>query len=389
MIRVFSNLHMKLRHLVLEIFRELRGMTLKKKLVLLAIPYLCLGAMVLANAQTDRNPMKFSLHHECTDGNFCGSFILAQGIFTPTTPSDFEKFIVTINFTPPIYFDSPGGNLVAGLQLGQHIRKRGIDTHVGGPYESQSHNNTPVKTIVPSAICFSACAYAFLGGVNRHVGLQGKYGVHQFRSTTTDGGEAAAQLTVAVLGAYIDNMGVDRKLLDLASTTASGKIQLVSKHDAQSLGVDNQIDKKSIWKIHAGKNGDLIVFSRQRQSARDAITSLIITKTRGKYFLTLEYKTNQKFRNERDVQDAFTEFSKFSIGIPGVKFSLIPLDSGKYNFGSFIGHFSIPDDAIALLKEVNSFELTADWPNYLRDIDPSTSFGTEGLNNALGALAKN
>jgi hypothetical protein len=58
-----------------------------------------------------------------------------------------------------IEFDSPGGNLGAGLQLGYAIRELGLATRVP---DGKS--------------CASACTYAFLGGLDRRVA--GPFGVH-------------------------------------------------------------------------------------------------------------------------------------------------------------------------------------------------------------------
>jgi hypothetical protein len=59
--------------------------------------------------------------------------------------------------------DSPGGNLVAGLQLGYVIRELGLATRVP---DGKS--------------CASACTYAFLGGLDRRV--TGPFGIHAMSS---------------------------------------------------------------------------------------------------------------------------------------------------------------------------------------------------------------
>jgi hypothetical protein len=58
-----------------------------------------------------------------------------------------------------VRLNSPGGSIMGGLQLGDAIRKLGLATEVPA-----------------SAGCYSACTFAFLGGVERQV--QGKFGIH-------------------------------------------------------------------------------------------------------------------------------------------------------------------------------------------------------------------
>src|SRR4029453_1362422 len=67
------------------------------------------------------------------------------GAKTPSLPSAFVRF------------SSDGGRLVAGLRLGEAIPRKGF------------------STIVPDGqLCASACALAWLGGVERFIGTDGK-----------------------------------------------------------------------------------------------------------------------------------------------------------------------------------------------------------------------
>lgn len=92
--------------------------------------------------------------------------------------------------SPVIEFNSPGGNLFAGLQLGLAIQELGLRTRV--PADN---------------ICFSACTYAFLGGVDRRVA--GRFGIHAVSTTEkTIAAEALddIQEISAILIAYTRDM---------------------------------------------------------------------------------------------------------------------------------------------------------------------------------------
>jgi hypothetical protein len=93
-------------------------------------------------------------------------------------------------FRPTIEFQSPGGNLFTGLQLGIAISELGL------------------RTRVPEGnACLSACTYAFLGGSERRV--LGHFGVHAV-SSATDEIEASmlddVQEISAVLVGYVRDM---------------------------------------------------------------------------------------------------------------------------------------------------------------------------------------
>lgn len=77
---------------------------------------------------------------------------------------DAQRFAQELQRAGPIeeiLFHSGGGSEPDGLELGRLIRKAGLNTRI------------------PSgAMCASACADAFLGGVARRVEMGGRYGIH-------------------------------------------------------------------------------------------------------------------------------------------------------------------------------------------------------------------
>ena len=75
--------------------------------------------------------------------------VLVEGIIDPETVTHVRQLLA--NFTvSEIYFDSPGGDLFAGLELGRTVRRSKL-----------------VAIVMQDSQCQSACALAFLGGVSR------------------------------------------------------------------------------------------------------------------------------------------------------------------------------------------------------------------------------
>jgi hypothetical protein len=113
-----------------------------------------------------------------TSGSGLGMVILAEGETVPGDDQQLRDLVAQMNqnvkgivqraeefrLSPVIEFNSPGGNLFAGLQLGLAIQELGLRTRVPA-----------------SNICFSACTYAFLGGTDRRVA--GRFGVHAVSTT--------------------------------------------------------------------------------------------------------------------------------------------------------------------------------------------------------------
>jgi hypothetical protein len=100
-----------------------------------------------------------------TGGNHCCRFIQATGEITDETPSNFESFWATIEFPPKdVSLHSEGGSLAGGIGLGEIFRARDITTEVSLNISADGRNHTSEP-----GTCASACAYAFLGGTERHL----------------------------------------------------------------------------------------------------------------------------------------------------------------------------------------------------------------------------
>ena len=69
---------------------------------------------------------------EESNGGNCSvcSWFVADGEITSETPKQFEKFVADKNYSDPgtIYLNSPGGDLMAGIKLGELIRAKGFRT---------------------------------------------------------------------------------------------------------------------------------------------------------------------------------------------------------------------------------------------------------------------
>lgn len=119
-----------------------------------------------------------------------------------------------------VIFDSPGGDLWTGLEIGRAIRLMGFDT------------------LVPSgSSCKSACAIAWLGGENRYMAADGAVGFHAAYVE----GEAGALETGAgnaVIGAYLYSLGLSFPTINaLTSAPPEGMLYLTCD-EAKRMGIE-------------------------------------------------------------------------------------------------------------------------------------------------------
>jgi hypothetical protein len=122
---------------------------------------------------------------------------------------------------------------------------------------------TASSAFVSDAVCASACTLAFMGGVRRTVAEGGRFGVHQFASRAGNIGDSATQTTLVVLSRYVEDMGLDRRIVDIASVVPPDKMYWLSSAQMRTLKVDSIGGALVRWEI--GARADGLPFLRVRQ----------------------------------------------------------------------------------------------------------------------------
>lgn len=249
--------------------------------------FLLLLGLVLgfcSNAYAER--MRFTFGSDvarCNDAG-CASWINAKGVITGQTPAEFLDFVNRNNLrATSIRLDSPGGDLVAGMRFGEVIRAKKFDTE--------------------ATYCASACAYAFLGGVERRfVGKPTRFGVHRFyRSKSLSSPTLkhysgqdldASQRLMAGLMLYALKMGADMRVVALASEAGPSEMRWIDADEARTLNVTYTAYTWDRWEIKAVNRGVIAVSQTQDKSASMQIAC---TKSEGAYFLIRDDKDNAAF----------------------------------------------------------------------------------------------
>lgn len=153
-------------------------------------------------------------------------FLVVSGEFGVNEPLSGFSNAVASSGARVIVFNSPGGNVGTAIQLGRMIRAAGLDT-----------------LQVRQLQCASACSLAFLGGVRR-VAETGSIGVHR-ASFDTSGGMSAdeavdqIQAGTAQVMAYMTEMGVDPKLMQVALSYDRSDMRYLSASEMADLRVTN------------------------------------------------------------------------------------------------------------------------------------------------------
>ncbi|MBO0128989.1 hypothetical protein [Agrobacterium sp. OT33] len=150
--------------------------------------------------------------------------LLLKGEFTTSDNPDQLTREVAASGAKLITFNSNGGNVATAMAYGRMIRSLGLST-----------------LQLRSAECASACALAFVGGVNRQA-EPGAIGVHQSSFSPESSLEghiavAAVQALTAQIMTYLVEMDVDPKLLQLSLSVPSDDMRYLTASEMQNYKV--------------------------------------------------------------------------------------------------------------------------------------------------------
>lgn len=118
-----------------------------------------------------------------------------------------------------VVFNSPGGNLVAGLEIGRAIRLKGFDTFVAD-----------------GMVCASACGLAWLGGKTLLAGPRAQIGFHA--AWAMEGGQKRETgAGNALVGAYLHSLGLRDEAIVYLTLASPDDAKWLNFKDAQELGI--------------------------------------------------------------------------------------------------------------------------------------------------------
>ena len=219
----------------------------------------------LLSSAAAAEPMHFEVNR--TGGNHCCNWIQATGEITQRSAAAFEIFFKATQYVPhAVRLNSPGGSLFGGILLGEAFRKLGVSTEVGSSSADPSLKigNKNLYSKEPG-LCASACAYAFLGGVERSLDPNTKLGFHRFYTANSLSASSSkiftgadldeTQRIAAGLLLYVVDMGVDARLLALASQAGPNEIRWLQPREAYDLRVVYEPLRYSAWSVEPYKGG--------------------------------------------------------------------------------------------------------------------------------------
>lgn len=371
--------------------------------------------LVCAYAQANSYPdqMQFSTFLPCRgNSSSCAKTILARGIIDNKAADRLREILQDWDDTagnpirPRIAFDSPGGSLLEAIQIGYLLRERRASTVVDNRYDEDYYITKGEDLISKSrvvdsyAVCYSACVYAFMGGVSRAVKRGARIGVHQFKGENRTITGTTAQVVMSRLLEYVENMGVDPVVVRIASLVAPTSVEKISNSRAEKINLDNQNPPLTPWTVKALSSGKLVAHVSRQRYATDRITMLSLTLSReqeGIFIVGVEHGPYH--------HSVIARVRSMISGNPEPEICVLPEDSyrsrcakldvlvpWKYSDEQLVISITYAVDIDKLLSILNSgieqFSYDGGFPHVYGDLRPGVNLGYKRLLNALKALMR-
>lgn len=248
--------------------------------------------------------------------------IFADGEFTPETPAALRSFLArNINATRDrmIYFNSLGGDLGAGMEVGKIIRRAELNSGVARNTRDPGQANTidlDHNSRVYPGHCVSACSLAFLGGVKREVKPGSIYAVHQVSMNCVDKGKALSrypwvelpnvnycpdlnealtmmQVANGVVVEYVKSMGVDPVFLAEMSKAEPDAINTLPEDKLREYKIIFEYRTES-WEFKTDTQGQLFLQYLQGDQWRQDKVEIYCDRTGApRLFLWLVHDVNR------------------------------------------------------------------------------------------------
>lgn len=228
----------------------------------------------------------------------------------------------------------------------------------------------------------------------RNVATVGKLGLHHFRSTaTTD--EASTQITMAVLGKYLDDMGIRRKVLDIAALTLPEKIRIISVKEAEALNIISNDIENGEWTLKNLDDGSLFLTLSQKEFENRFV--LLLYRDGGSYILQLLFSKKQKIRKPSELREIFNDMADVEPSLcvdqpagPCPREVPFRIAEGWRMDDKLVASISLRLSRSALLSIANGSKLDfdANFPMVYVDVWPSVTVSTAKLKGLINALDK-
>jgi len=197
--------------------------------------------------------------------------IFLSGRIDPDAAVKFEAFLKEkdVPVWSYVVLNSPGGSVYGAMELGRVFRKFQLNTDVGIRISSKGDDFS-----FSAGECYSACAYAYLGGQFRFLNKGSRFGVHRFYATNPAYGDMdTAQITSAHILAYLREMGIDPEFFNLSTKAGGDEIFEPPLPVLEKLSIVNNGTGPTTWSIESPRG---IMYLKGERNTERGINKFVV-----------------------------------------------------------------------------------------------------------------
>ena len=202
----------------------------------IAAPFAAASALMLAGSAAAAPQAPMTFHH--VEGGQCppSGCIVATGAIVATSVRDFTVYARSIQLQSGalMLLNSKGGDAVHGMKLGLALRRAGVSTRVQA-YDPRTGDG--------AGVCTAACAYAFLGGVQRTISAGARLGLNQFAVASPRPGLEVAdtQRILGLISTYAEAMGAAAGIAVVGIDTPAPRMHWLSTTELSAYAVVTKV----------------------------------------------------------------------------------------------------------------------------------------------------
>jgi hypothetical protein len=361
-----------------------------------------------------KKPMLFYLAKGEPDscGPGCSEWIAAEGAVDAGVVARFRAFLAKTRAAKlPIYLHSPGGLGERAYSIGRLIRERGMTIGVSRTLpegcktlDEQACNalkrsgQTLTAELNPLAGCNSACVYVLIAGKVRQVPPGARVGVHSSKPVRlhADGRVTVApkasqsQTNAGEVGQrkYFREMGVDPRIVDIASKVPHESIRYLSRDEIASLGIDKREFQETRWMVVDAKTVSVrkLFVEAKGPDSKELRLGIVDLSCIGGRRTGLVYIRGLASDENGTKQKVRLEFANRQVVLPG---PIAQKRSDDIDTGGSFDHWGSLQ-SLELLDAVaaqSSFDIVAvEIVETAGAVRRATKLSTAGLSKAIGAL---
>jgi hypothetical protein len=200
-------------------------------------------------------------------------------------------------------------------------------------------------------------------------------------------------VTVVALAAYLETMGIDRRLLDMASLISPFAIHWLSPSELTQLRVDNMTVIQGRWRLSALDDGSVVAEISQKKPGFQSQVSLMVMKSADRPVLAIAFVPGEL--NSRSLRDAVEALNGEQL-IPQVTLSIDGQSIAAYKAVTWraatneavISVLPLSLQAVQALRAGKVLDLNVSVPHAFMQYDPSLQFPLDNLGRFLSAVLK-